>query len=63
MSVMSQQPEVVQETIIKGSIEELQQILASQNKPIIDRDEVEELGASLVEFYQLLSIENDDDSI
>lgn len=52
----------VKQTESKGdSIEALQQILATQEHREVSRSEAQEVGASLLEFYQVLAEEAGND--
>jgi hypothetical protein len=45
-----------------GSVEALRQIIALREQREVGYDEAQEVGASLIEFYQLLAEESDDDA-
>jgi len=49
------------ETCKIGSVDELRQILASQEMREVATEEAEEIGNALIDFYQLLSEEDAED--
>jgi hypothetical protein len=66
MLLTSQQPEETEVLSTAatgvGSVEELRRILTKQERREVAYSEAQEVGASLIEFYQLLAEEVSDDS-
>jgi hypothetical protein len=60
-SVHRGKTEVVQELNQVGDIEALRQILIEQKHTDVSHDEAKEVGAALIEFYEILAAEADDE--
>lgn len=55
-------PEQAQTDDTDGNVEALRQILISQNQSEISHEDAKEVAAALIEFYEVLATEPEDES-